>query len=136
MLGGHIAGRLRVALKGIGSFIELDWHSTVVNLIGNGKGRIIVVRSTHKPGGIGNMDLTAIHFHRITLPCSRNQIQNPLILARHLKYGKHFCKIVLNTGKVHLIQHDQGRLFTVVRFIQRSQELSLIEALGKLIEIS
>ena len=44
-----IAVRMRLAFEGIGTLVQLDRHRTVVYLIGDRKGGIVVVRRSHKP---------------------------------------------------------------------------------------
>ena len=136
MLRCDLTCRLKITLKCVRPLVQLDRHCTVIYLISNRKCRIIIVRRADKPGSICDMYLSGIKLYRISIPCGRNKIQNPLILAWHFQNGQHLSKVILDTGKVHLVQDDHGRLLSVVRLIESSQEFRLIESLGELIKIT
>ena len=132
----NLAVRMQFAFKCIGTLIQLDRHRTVVYLIGNGKGRVVVVRRSDKPGRVGYADFSVFQLFGIPRPLCRNKIEYPLFFARHLKYGKHFRKVILNARQVHLVQHDQAWILAVICLIQGTKKFRFVESFGKLVEIS
>ena len=136
MMAGNAAGTLGVAFKGIGSFVQLDGHGTVIYLIGDGKGGIVVVCRAHKPDGVGHADFSVKKMLGITWPGGGNQIQHPLVLAGHFQHGQHFRKVILDARQVHFVQHNHAGFFPIPGLIQRPEELCFVEPLGELIEIA
>ena len=74
-----------VELLGVGSLkeftltVEVDGNSTVVNLIGNGECRVVVVDCTDVPHIFGKLELTVDNVLRVGRPYTRNKGNNPLI---------------------------------------------------------
>ena len=123
------ASRIRIALEGICSLVELDRDGTVVNLIGDGKGGIIVVRGTDEPNAVGYHDLTVDDVCRVFRPTGRHKVDHPLIMAGHFEDGQHFCEVILDTRQVHLVEYDKARIIAVGCLIEGTQELGLVKAL-------
>ena len=67
------------SLKELTLTVKVDWNSTVVNLIGNSKCRVIVIDCTDIPHVLGELELTVDNMLRIGRPYARNKGNNPLI---------------------------------------------------------
>ena len=66
-------------LKSIGTVVQFDGHGTVINLVCDGKGRVIVVSCTNVPHIRRNFELTVHDMLRVRRPRVRDDINNPLI---------------------------------------------------------
>ena len=116
--------------------VDVNRHSTVINLICDSKCRVIVIRSTDVPHIRRNFELTVHDMLRVRRPRVRDDINNPLISWRHFKNWKHFCKVILNSSDIHLIEDYRIDVFVIRRLIHCTEKLGFVELLCKFVEVT
>ena len=132
----NMAGRLGIAGKGRRPVVELNGHGTVVDLIGDGKGGVVVVGGADEPDGIRHLNLAVKQVLGILVPGGGHQVKHPFVMAGHFQHGEHFGKIVLDSRQVHFVQNHHAGLFPVARLVQSPEELGLVEPLGEFVEVA
>ena len=123
-------------IEGLTLGVDVDGHRTVINLIGDSEGGVIVVRGTDVPDVVGDGQLTVIEVLRVIRPRSRYDLNDPLIMRRHFEDGQHLGEVILDTGDVHLIEDDDVNVFVIGSFVQRTEQFSLIISLGKFVVVA
>ena len=83
--------------------IDIDGKSTVVNLIGNGESRVVVVCRTNVPNVLGNQQLAIHKLFGVGIPAGRNQLDFPFVGVRHFHDGEHFSEVIFDTRDVHFV---------------------------------
>ena len=116
--------------------IDIDGHRTVVNLIGDSEGGVVVVRGTDVPDIIGNSQLTVIEVLRVVRPRSRYDLYDPLVVSGHFEDGQHLSEVILDTGDVHLIEDNDVNVLVIGSFVQSTEQFSLVISLGKFVVVA
>ena len=101
-----MAGRCVGSIEGLTLGVDVDGHRTVVNLIGDSEGGVVVVRGTDVPDIIGDGQFAVIEVLRVVRPRSRYDLYDPLVVSGHFEDGQHLREVILNTGDVHLIEDN------------------------------
>ena len=127
---------VRLALKRVGTLVELDGDRAVVHLVRDGKGGVVVVGRADKPQAVGNGELAVVQALGVGGPLGGDQIEYPLVVAGHLEHRQDLGKVVLHAGEVHLVEHDHGRVLAQARLVHGAEELGLVKALGKLVKVA
>lgn len=136
MIGRHVHALVRLALKRVGALVELDGDCAVVHLVRDGKGGVVVVGRADKPQAVGNGELAVVQGLGVGGPLGGHQVEHPFVVAGHLEHRQDLGKVVLHAGEVHLVEHDHGRVLAKARLIHGAEELGLVKALGKLVEVA
>ena len=136
VVGRHAHALVRLALKRVGALVELDGNRTVVHLVRDGKGGVVVVGCADKPQAVGDGELAVVQALGVGGPLGGNQIEYPFVVAGHLEHRQDLGKVVLHAGEVHLVEHDHGRVLAKARLVHGAKELGLVKALGKLVKVA
>ena len=62
-----------------------------------------------------------------------DQVDVPFQGVRHFHDGEEFGEVVLDTRQVHFVEDDEVGVGAVARFINRTEEVGLGEALGEVV---
>ena len=136
VVGRHMHALVRLALKRVGALVELDGNRAVVHLVRDGKGGVVVVGRADKPQVVGNGELAVVQALGVGRPLGGHQVEHPLVVAGHLEHRQNLGKVVLHASEVHLVEHDHGRVLAKARLVHGTEELGLVKALGKLVEVA
>ena len=93
--------------------IDVDSKRTVVYLIRNGKGRIVVVSRTDVPGVLGDKKLSVAQVLRVVYPRGRNELYSPLVKVGHFHNREHFRKVILNSRYVKLVEYNYVNVIVI-----------------------
>ena len=124
------------SVKSYTLFIKVYGLGTVIYLIWNNEGRVIVVRCTNVPYILRNYYLAVVELHGVGTPYVRHDVKLPFVCVGHFKNRQHFRKVVLNTCNVHLIEKNEVDVIVVAGSIDAFEDLSFVEILGKFVEVT
>ena len=113
--------------------VEEERHSTVIDLIGDGEGGVIVISSADEPDVLRNEELAIVKVLRVIFLWGRDEVDVPGRWVRHFHDGKEFSEVVLDTGDVHLIEDDEVDILTEGGFVDATEEFGLSEFLREVI---
>ena len=99
--------------KGTSFIIKEDRDSTVIDLIRNGEGGVIVVCSSEELNILRNQKLAILELERIIGNHIGNQINLPIIRISHFHDGEEFSEVVLNTSQVPFIKDNDIQILTI-----------------------
>ena len=126
----------RLRFKSLRTRVKVDRDRTVINLIRNGKRRVVVIDRADEPSIVRNQYLTAVDHNRVIVPHRRRYVNQPFILSGHFQNRKHFREIIFHAGDIHFVKDDDVRIAIEVRAVNRAQEVGFGIFLRKFVEIT
>ena len=128
-------GRIR-CVEGDALCLQIDRLGTVVDLVGDCVGGIVVVGGADVPDVLRYVELALVEMLRVGAPHARNDVQLPLVRVGHFQNGQHFREVILDTRDVHLIEQDEVHVVVVAGRVYPAKELGLVVVLGKFVEVA
>ena len=131
-----VARRRVGSVEGLALGVDVDGHRTVVNLIGDSEGGVVVVRGADVPDVVGDGELAVIEVLGIVRPRGGDDLNDPLVVGGHFEDGQHLSEIVLDAGDVHFVEDYNVDVLVIRGLIESSEKLGLVVSLRKFVIVA
>ena len=133
---GDLLGRGLGGLKGDALAVQVNNEGTIIDLVGDGEGGVVVVDGADVPDILGNLQESVPQVGRVVLPGGGHQLNAPLVGVGHFQHREHLGEVILHPGDVHFVQNDHVNFVVVPGLVDSPQHIGLVEFFGKFIEIA
>lgn len=105
-LQGHALLRIRFRTEGFRLPVQVEYEGPVIDLVGDGKGGVVVVRRSDEPHVLRKHDCSVYHPLWIAVHLRGCDLEDPSILVGKLKERKELGEVVFDPGDVDFVQDD------------------------------
>ena len=95
-----------LGFKGNAFVVEEDRHRTVIDLIGDGEGGVVVVRRADEPDVLLDVEFAFDDVLRVVRILRGDEVDVPFKGVRHFHDGEEFGEVILDTRQVHFVEDD------------------------------